>query len=245
MATGTVSTSGGISLPVPPIVDSLHEADPLLSTLLPLMRAAINAELGGDSDTIVAGSPWATASAGTELAGTLPVSDLSWRPPTSAHLREAQKLWPLLSIYRTGERETSDYSTEASSADSTLELHYIMSPLTAAGVQRLAGALPIVARVVRRVLTNAGHPAYMSGASVLRDEALGLVTIGIDAQVQYGPAAIGSDGSGAEFWACSIPLVARELSDDDAEAAPPFMGAYVDLEYADGSRVINVDTQCA
>lgn len=227
MATGSLYTASSNPLPLDGTVNNLFEHDTLLALFFPLLTAAINAELAGDSEAIVAGSAWAVAAAGITLPGgdalasKLPVQDRSYLPPTAGRFSETQPDWPVLCIYHVAEAESEAWSTERDLERAEMQIDWIMPALDAQGEHRLGGAPKLVARVVRDTLRRGSHPAYNSGAPQFSGDPIWELAFG---KIEFGPARMGQDGQGMEFLAASIPLTVSHLV-ADATPAPLFLGA--------------------
>ena len=237
--------TGGITFPIPDslITDNLFQADPFLNLLFDLLQTAINFELGKDGTTVQPGSPWDTATTGTALAGSNPVADRCFHPPTPERTREAQVAWPLLAIYHVGEGKSEAWSTEIDVEKGQTAIDWIMSPLDAEATGRLAGALKIVVRIIKDTLWRGGHPAFMGGVRQLCAEdptAPGGGNIySLDVgEFHMGPAkSIGQNGEGVEFLACSTVIEYERLVDVTNDGAVPITSFGWALSYGQGAAI--------
>lgn len=223
MTTDTVGRRfGALELPVQPgAVENSHlfsVFDPAIDRLIAFCQAVIVAELGDAFDAVKA------LCTNTKIRTASVVQDVLWSEPRASVLRESNYEFPLLAVYRVDEKHDLINLRERR-ARVRINVDYILPPLVAEDERRVSAVLNAVVRVLASAFEDAGHPSYMSGqAQFFHDDdddcpaifaSLGL------AEVRYGRAEFGEDGSGAEFPIAQMELEAIEY---DGQVTPGDVG---------------------
>lgn len=153
---------GATRFPIPDTIESAYDVDPGQATILGLIEAAINAELG---------DAW------LKMLGELPANhpltrDGSTKPVGTAlpfevipqHMTQWKARWPVLAAYREGEPEFGWMSTERRQLTQQWSVDWIIGPLDAGQIIRLGRFAVAVARIIDAVISRGYHPAYNGGA---------------------------------------------------------------------------------
>lgn len=223
--------------------------DPVRDRMVALFRAAINKELGRAVDSVVVGSPWDLARAGTNLAAALPVQDTLYTSPTSEKLREMKFGFPLLCLYRVSS-EHEEFSMTREAERCTWGLDYVLPPLSGSELRKLTAVLSAVGKIIQLVVYRRGHPAYESGAIQFGSDKGNLTTLRVKSS-QQGPAVVGSlPNDTTVFYALHLEMESLELDmpyDLDADGTPTteadFEGADYNLGVGGADGVLPDETQ--
>ncbi|HEU4544359.1 MAG TPA: hypothetical protein VFR23_24725 [Jiangellaceae bacterium] len=230
MTASLAESFGGLRLPVQAsdVDRTLASLDPGRDVLLDLFAAAINAELT---------AAWAKVRLGLSpghALGALPVSDTLPAMPTVQVMQERKAVFPLLALHRDGRGAYETHLIDQELLRQPWELHYILCPLDTADSRRLLDIGIAISKIVDRVVSRGGHPAYQSGAYALfgadTESALfgALRVIGHDGP---GQAVFAGDEQGTKYWAMTVQLESVEYP---SERTDENAGAFDGADYAIG-----------
>lgn len=200
---------------------TFEAADPVLSTLTGLLKAAIEAELGTTDGS------WAKVCAavpsGHRLSGsTAPVGSVWRMAPTAQAIRQIGVTWPLLCVWREGNGEVEQQTMMKSRYRQRWMALWSLGDIEDDLGLKLGGALTYVARVMATTIDRARHPAYDSGTLQFgsgRGDLQGIRPIEIQAGRQVFP-----DDEESKFWGCSVTFETLEEVVDLDEGADDFTG---------------------
>lgn len=179
---------------------TLAPLDPARDTLLALLAAAINFELG---------PAWAkAAAAGTPLTGKQPVSDTWPGPPSPEVLLQRAGSFPMLFLSRDGDGTYEDFSLVKKQLRQMWELHYVLSPLTIGDTRKLQDILVRIGAVVLGTIERKGHPAYQGGAPVLYTSGFATLNIG---RTRRGQARFVTGDNAPTYWMFSADIESTEI----------------------------------
>jgi hypothetical protein len=223
---------GALQVPLAAIPGSqagaLAALDPARDILLDLFAAALKSEL-----TPV----WDSATIGTPLEGSEPVTTKLPGMPTAEALGEMKTGWPMLCVARSPQAvQFGDYTLELRMVTQRWDVDYILCPLALANLLRVQDVLPTIGKIVDMVLYNRGHRAYRTmqngnaifAANVTGDgeNCCGFVQCRV-VDMALGPASFSQGGP--KYYACGLTLESVEVSNfltdangdpDDGEAVP-------------------------
>jgi hypothetical protein len=192
---------------------SLDTIDPVKRSMLALLVAAINAELGGAWTRVVTTIP--------QMRGTTPVVDSYPYEPTAQRMTERSPKFPALFLHRSGEANYQGLSIAETKKTQSWSLHYILGPLTVGGIAKLEAALWLVPDVVRATLEEGSHPAYLSGAPQFDEDTGGLTNIGL-ASANAGEARFSQNTP--SYYACLMQIQTEELVTGQEGLETPYDG---------------------
>lgn len=186
--------------------------DPGRRLLCDLFQAAIRAELQ---------AAWTEACKGIppeeKISATDPCADVLELEPTGPVMGQRQAAFPLLAVYRSGEGR---YETDTIYSDKLTQpwtVDWVLGPLSVARAHNLGDAAVAIAKIINRVLSLAGHPAYESGAIQFgADTSFG--SIRLVSHEGPGQARFAGDESGTVYWAITLKLETTEHVDEGAAA---------------------------
>ncbi len=208
---------GTLSLPVDvPAVKAartLTVLDPGRRLLCNLFQAAIRAELQ---------EAWTQACAGIDgtvekFSTTDPCPDVIELEPTGPTMGQRQAEFPLLAVYRSGQ---GVYETDTFYADKLTQqwtVDWILGPATVARAFQLTDTAVAIAKIISRVLSRSGHPAYEDGAIQFGSDT-NFGSIRLVNHEGPGQAKFAGDDNGTVYWAISLRLETTEHVDDTAAA---------------------------
>lgn len=192
---------------------SLDTLDPAKRRLLALLKAALNAELGG---------AWTVVSAATRLTGTTPVQDAYPYRPTPQRVQERKAGWPALYLHRAGKASFDEFTVALQRKVQPWQLHYILGPLEIGDAAKLEDALWMAADVVSGVLECGYHPAYESGGMQFGSDQAGIAVARMTG-AEVGEALF-SQGDNVTYYACLMDLETEEIGRFRDGVATPYDG---------------------
>lgn len=179
---------------------TLAPLDPARDTLLALLAAAINLELG---------PAWAIVAAVVPgYVGKQPVQDTWPGPPSAEILLQRKADFPILFVSRDGDGTYDDFSLQRRKLTQAWELHYVLSPLTVGDTRKLQDVLTRVGTVINATIERGGHPAYQGGAKVLFSAGFATMAVG---RTRRGQARFVQGDNAPTYWMFSADIESTEI----------------------------------
>ncbi len=207
---------GTLSLPVDvPAVKAartLTVLDPGRRLLCNLFQAAIRAELQ---------EAWRQACAGVpseeKFDTTDPCADVIELEPTANAMGQRQAAFPLLAVYRSGEGQYETHTVYTDKLTQPWTVDWILGPATIARAFPLTDAAVAISKIINRVLSRSGHPAYEDGALQFGANT-NFAAIRLVSHEGPGQARFAGDDNGTVYWAITLKLETVEYVDQGAAA---------------------------
>ena len=244
---------GGLDLPavVGDAPDgTLAGLDPGRDILLNLLKAALNAELGG---------AWGACTTGTPLSGAAtPVMTAIPFIPDANTLLQEKLTWPVLCVYRAEDQEGafSEFTLSKQQYVSKIAVDYLLGPLTLGDYRKLGDVLVLAAKTIALTIRRGGHPAYKAVSDITFpdgstkpnngnavgvlgswDGGAGFSIIKLQ-RVMGGQAQLVKANESPKYLALSMMLEVTEISDFSAGYAPQIDGATFALGTGDQTGLI-------
>lgn len=209
MADYSTFRHGGTTYPLPATVNNtlLQDADPALFYTLDYFTSVIGTMLGARFQKEIARTP-AMTGVTSPIVTVVPYDPTPW-------LQESQFRFPLLSVFRKKDKWT--WKTIGVHEDAgEWEVDYILPPVTAGQMERMAPFLHSVGVILNDRIENVFDPSYRSGAHVW--ELAGISEIKLD-EASYG----GWQAAGGLYYPTwKGKLIVKEVD--------PFTGQYSNLQ---------------
>jgi hypothetical protein len=206
---------GATRFPIPGTIDSAYDVDPGQATILGLVEAAINAELGDAWRKMLGELP--NTHPLIRGGSTNPVGVASPLEVTPQQMTQWKAAWPVLAAYRQGEPEFSWLSTERRQLKQEWSVDWVIGPLDAGQIIRLGRFTVAVARIVDAVISRGYHPAYKSGARQFFGQFASIETKSVQGP---GIAQSLTEESGGGYYGLTVTLesIERDVMDGAAYA---------------------------
>lgn len=196
---------GALRLPAP-AVSSAIDLDTGHESILGLLEAAINSELGDAWRQIVANLP-ADHYLVRAPAAINPVRHTSSLEMTPQQMAQFKAEWPVLAVYREGEPEFFWLTTQYRGLKQKWSVDWVVGPIHAAHTNKIGRFAVSVGRVIVAAITHGYHPDFRSGVRQFAGEFAEIECIGIQGpgrQVSLG------EESGSGYYGITITLETTE-----------------------------------
>lgn len=195
-------------------------------SIIGLLKAAINADLGAAWDRLVSQMP-ASHPLRNRNGYDLPVMHTTDSEPIPALTTQTLFAWPLLAVWPMGTPEAFELTMSLQALRQDWGVGYIMGPLDAAWQRKIGrGFCRLVYRSIQRAIRCGYHPAYQNGQRQFFGQFSEIKTTGC---IGPGVVEILDKEKGIGYYGIQVNLqtVERTVQDDFDETDAPYNYAYV------------------